>query len=379
MQRILLLLTIATFLPAAGAGAEDWPMLARDVGRSGRSTETLAADRLQLAWTVSLDAESIDGSPAVVEGRVYVGTATGKVVCVAAADGAKLWERATGGAVLSAPAVDGGRVFVGSADRFVYALAATDGRVLWRHRTRGAVVAPPLVHEGRVYVGSMDGTFNCLAADTGRVVWSVSESAGISAGAVLAGDALYYGDEAGQIQSRGLDGKLRWSYQVKGSIVATPTVAGDSLLVPVMSGTALSPPHTDCLLVLNRESGEKRWAMHRQSSIMHTPASDGSSVYVATVSGYLSETEMFALRVADGQQLWRRKLGGVADSSPAQVGEYLLLGNHDSNFYVLSARTGAVALTVPLGGKAFASPAISNGSVFIGIQGGKLHCLKVAE
>jgi outer membrane protein assembly factor BamB len=352
-------------------------MFHRDAARTGVSAEAWSDRSLQVAWSATVDEESVDASPAVVGERVYVGTATGGVVCLNAGDGAIVWRARTGGAVMSSPAVAEGRVFVGSADRCLYAFNAADGKLLWRVRTRDAVVAPPLCLNGRVYCGSMDGTFRCVNAADGAEVWRAKEADPVSAGAAAAGDLVYYGDEAGNILARTCaEGKAAWSVKVQGGIVAAPCVIGERLLVPVMSPTALSPPKIRCLLALDRHTGNELWSVEKGSSVVHTPTADAENVYFATVSGYLSDTELFAHRLADGAEVWKRKLGGVADSSPALAGGLLLFGNHDANFHVVQASSGAVMQTLPLEGKMFSSPAVAKGSVYIGAQGGKVYCLR---
>ncbi len=364
-------------LTATAIQAEDWPTFHRDAARSGVATEAWDISALKVAWRVKVEEESVDASPAVVGDRLYVGGATGAVICLRAADGSILWRAQTGGAVMSSPAVAGGRVFVGSADRCLYAFQAADGRLLWRLRTRGPVVASPLVLGERVYCGSMDGTFRCVEAATGRELWRMRENAGISASAASAGEALYYGDEGGHIIARQCaDGALLWRQQTAGGIIAAPVVAGERLIVPVMSPTALAPPKIKCLLVLDRQSGQELWAYSGASSVLHTPVCDEQNVYFAIVSGYLSATELLALRLSDGTEIWKQKLGGVADSSPALVGDKLLFGNHDGHFYVVRKSDGAILQALDLGAKMFSSPAVAGGAIFIGLQGGEVVCLK---
>lgn len=372
-----LLTALAACLACTSLHAEDWPTLHRDAARSGVSAEAPLSPSLEVAWATAVDAESVDASPAVVQGRVYVGTALGKVVCLAAASGERQWEAQTGGAVTSSPAVADGKVFAGSGDRCLYAFDAQTGKQLWRVRTRRPVVASPLYLDGLVYFGSMDGSFRCVRANDGTEVWRVGEQGPISAAAAACGGLVYYGDESGNLIARSCaDGKLSWSSKVSGGIVAAPLLSGDKLIVPVMSATALSPPPTKCLMVVDRLNGTELWALTKGSSVMHTPVTDGQLVYFAIVSGYLSDTELLAYRLATGEEVWKRRLGGVADSSPLLSGQYLLFGNHDRNFYVVNAPDGAVAQTLPLGAKMFSSPALSEGRVYIGAQDGKVYCLK---
>jgi eukaryotic-like serine/threonine-protein kinase len=375
-MRLIVALALIPLAPR-GALADDWATFHGDAQRSGVTAEVLARPQLAEAWAVKLDDESVDASPAVVAGRVYVGTATGKVCCLIAESGQVVWSVRVGGAITSSPAVADGRVFLGSGDRCLYALAADSGKLLWRVRTRGVVFASPLVVGPRVLVGSADGYFRCVSAATGAPVWRTGERGEISASAAAADGVVYYGDEAGGLVARSLDdGKLVWSARVEGSIIAAACVAGTRLIVPVMSRTALSPPNTNCVTVCDRASGAVLWTVTQQSSVLHTPVTDESNVYFATVSGYLSETELVARRLTDGAPVWKLPLGGVADSSPLRAGPWLVLGNHDGSLYVVDAQRGQVLQSLRLGAKMFSSPAVSGGRVFIGAQDGKLHCLK---
>lgn len=376
MSRLVIALTIGLCLLVSVAGAEDWPTFHRDPQRTGVSGEPWTPHDLSVAWSTPVDAESVDASPAVVAGRVYVGTATGKLVCLGA-QGEKVWEYATGGAVLSAPTVTDGLVIAGSADRCLYALEATTGKLVWRVKTRRPVVAPPLCAEGRVYVGGVDGVFRCVETRSGKLLWEAREAGEISGGAALGEKLVYYGDERGNVSCRATaDGTLQWTVKLAGGIVASPLLAAGKLIVPVMSDTALSPPPTPCVTVLDPTNGQQLWALTRGSSVLHTPVTDGTNVYFATVSGYLSDTELLACRLEDGTEVWKRRLGGVLDSSPLLAGGVLIFGNHDRNLYCVETTSGTVQQALGLDAKLFASPALSGGALYIGAQDGKVYCLR---
>ncbi len=78
---------------------------------------------------------SVQSSPAVADGKVYVGSREGKVYALDASTGAFIWSYTTGNEVQSSPAVAGGIVFVGSIDGKVYALSATNGALMWSYTT----------------------------------------------------------------------------------------------------------------------------------------------------------------------------------------------------------------------------------------------------
>jgi len=77
----------------------------------------------------------------VVEGRLYLGTHEGRLLCLDAATRERVWGFQSGDAVLAAPAVAGGRVVFGSFDGHVYALDAATGELRWKHDTGRPVVS----------------------------------------------------------------------------------------------------------------------------------------------------------------------------------------------------------------------------------------------
>jgi outer membrane protein assembly factor BamB len=99
----------------------------------------------------------VDSSPAVVDGRVFIGSNDGHMYCLDALTGVKLWNYTTGDWVVSSPAVADGLLFVGSFDHTFYCLNTSDGRHVWNYTTGGMISASPAIANGIVYVGSLDG------------------------------------------------------------------------------------------------------------------------------------------------------------------------------------------------------------------------------
>jgi len=299
------------------------------------------------------------------------------VLCLDEAEGAVIWKTQTDGCVVSSPAVHQGTVYVGSVDRCLYALDAEDGKLRWRVRTWRPVVASPLVFAGRVYCGSLDGSFKCVEAETGELVWE--QQGGAISGAAAADEAgvVYYGDENGNFWARdAATGTVIWKAEVTGAVVRAPLVTASAVLVGVMSPTALRAPKIEYLLAFDKSSGRKLWSNTGQSSVLHTAIADGNTLYCATVSGYTSNTTLFAARLSDGKELWKANLGGVADSSPALSGGYLLFGNHDSRFHVVDKSDGREVHSLDIGAKLYSSPAVVEGRVYFGAGDGKLYCLE---
>ena len=62
------------------------------------------------------------------------------------------------------PVVVGGRVFVGSADGRLYAVDLKTGRERWRFEAGGHIIASPAVAAGRLVIGTDAGELYCFGA-----------------------------------------------------------------------------------------------------------------------------------------------------------------------------------------------------------------------
>jgi len=167
----------------------------------------------------------VRSSPAVVDGRVYVGSYDGNVYCLNASTGAYIWSYATEGVMWPSPAVADGKVYVGSGDRKVYALNASTGAFIWNYTTGYPVFSSPAVAYDRVYVGSVDCNVYCLNASTGAYIWSYTTSDSVWSSPAVADGKVYVGSDDNNIYClNALTGAHIWSYPTGGGI-SSPAVA----------------------------------------------------------------------------------------------------------------------------------------------------------
>lgn len=103
-------------------------------------------------------------TPAVVNGRVYIGGDDAKLHCLDAATGKPLWAFEAQRGIWSSPCVVDGKVVFGSYDGFLYMLDAASGKELWRHDLEGPVLSTACIVDGAIYIGSGDGHFYCFGA-----------------------------------------------------------------------------------------------------------------------------------------------------------------------------------------------------------------------
>src|SRR4030065_2350218 len=139
---------------------QNWPAFRYDIRHTG-NTEGAAPTTSNLLWKYKTDG-AVVSSPAVVDGKAYVGSADGYVYSLNANTGELIWKYKSGNSVDSSPAVVDGKVYVGSWDNSVYCLDAADGSKVWQYTTGQQVTSSPAVVDGKVYVGSADGYVSSL-------------------------------------------------------------------------------------------------------------------------------------------------------------------------------------------------------------------------
>jgi outer membrane protein assembly factor BamB len=202
-------------------------------------------------------------SAAAVAGRnAYLGTDDGHVVALDVATGQVKWSFAAADSVVGSPAVLENRVYGGSFDGRVYALEAATGAPVWSRDTHGAVTSTPEVHSGMVIVGNRSYDIVALRASDGGVVWtryvwfSWVESPG-----KLFGDVLYIGssDAAKLFALDPKTGSRRWEARLAGSAWGEPAVTATRVYEGTTGVLNYLVPHRAEMIALDRRTGRPVW------------------------------------------------------------------------------------------------------------------------
>jgi eukaryotic-like serine/threonine-protein kinase len=112
-------------------------------------------------------------SPAVADGKVFIGSVVGRIYCLDATDGTLIWTISTNQTdQYSTPSISNNKVFV-AVGSVVYCLNASQGVLLWNYTTgKGVMGSCPVVIDDKLYVGSVDSNMYCLDAETGNLFWN---------------------------------------------------------------------------------------------------------------------------------------------------------------------------------------------------------------
>lgn len=202
-------------------GSMDGTLYALELG-SGRLVWRFDTEGHTLeSGSFGFDRRSIQSSPAVADGRVFVGSRDGHLYAVDAATGRLAWSSDHEMSwVNSSPAVAGGLVFAGSSDNhFVQAVDARTGKERWRAATERLVWSSPAVAGGEVYVGDGSGILYALDRSTGAEHWRWRAGRRIYSSPVPAGGLLYVGNDDGAV------------YALRGGVALRRAVFWDSAYV----------------------------------------------------------------------------------------------------------------------------------------------------
>jgi outer membrane protein assembly factor BamB len=195
-----------------------------------------------------------DGTPAIVNGIVYIGSSDGKVYALNEADGTQKWATpASGSTVTGVPATDGTNIYFASRDGKVYAYDLATGQVAkWQFTTNPQAEidnGPVLSSDGTLYFGTNGSTATNVfyAVKAGSQTWKFTAPSGegFLAQAALSSDGsvIYVGSTKGTMYALNtVDGSTKWSSAVSTgapgfALGGTPAITSLGLFVGSDNGT----------------------------------------------------------------------------------------------------------------------------------------------
>jgi outer membrane protein assembly factor BamB len=332
----------------------DWPMFRHDPSHTGY-LRSVTPDTNNTIWNYTTGSY-VESSPAVSDGKVYVGSGNGKVYCLNATIGTYIWNYTTDSGVTSSPAFAYNKVYVGSWDRKVYCLNATTGTQIWNYTTGGSVRSSPAVVDGKVYVGSWDRKVYCLDAATGIKIWDYTTSKEVFSSPAVVDGKVYVGSWDRKVYClNATTGTQIWNYTTGSYVESSPAVADGKIYV----GSLLASHETVCCL--NATTGTHIWGYTTDGDVISSPAVAYDKIYVGSF-----DRKVYCLNATTGTQIWNYTTGDYIESSPAIADDKVYLGSDDGSIYCLNATTGTEIWSYKTGSAVRSSPAVAYGNVYVG-------------
>ncbi len=352
----------------------DWPKFGYDLPHSGTNPyenilSTATVGDLSLRWSYLTPGGIYFSSPAVANGKVYVGDGGNHLYALNADTGVLLWKYTVGNYVDSSPTVANGIVYFGVyySDHNLYALDANTGALLWSYPTDSRL-SSPAVANGIVYVGSTDNTLYALNATTGALVWqyTISNFVEINSSPAVVNGVVYFGSGDGEGNVYALNaatGALIWKHPT--------TVSGVDSSPAVVNGVVYVSGEDGNFYALDAGTGTQLWEYETTGQgIFSSPAVANGVVYFG---GNSSIGGVWALNATTGAFLWKYVTATTVDSSPAVANGVVYIGSEDNNVYALDAGTGSLLWSYATGNQVISSPVVVNGKLYVGSEDGYLY------
>jgi outer membrane protein assembly factor BamB len=352
-------------------------------------------DNEKRLWDLNVGDIDALAEPVVTDDRVLQGTSEGYLYSLNLAGPPAqriAWKFQADGAIHTSVARHDGRIYFGSNGGTVYALNEIDGSLVWSKRigrveprTRKQFTVP-LVHDGRIYIGSADRGVHCLDASNGNIICQAEMTDWVRAMPAMTTDGLLVAAVDGSLACLGKDGRLKWRKQISTHpIYADLVAAGDTVLV------------NDSDLWLRRigKGGEVLW---KRSLLQAYEDEEGRRIFTDVLSGgtyYQSKPTavkgkvffgmpsgfLVAADADTGKELWKFEMGGAISVAPAVADGRVFVGQQGGErfFYCVDAETGAPIWkqTIP-GGWVWGSAVVDEGRVYIPTVDGHAVCLDAA-
>lgn len=375
---------------AAPAQGAPWTAFHGNPAHTGLTSDAVKPP-LRLAWTHFTRGKILTGSPAVVDGGVYIGVRDendAKLNAVHALDlatGKLRWSVQADGQVEGTPSVVDGMVYATSIRGTVYAINAATGKVKWSYRAgnpgdRVWMYQAPTVVDGVIYQSYSTGAGTALEAidaATGTRKWIANSGIGgnwHSFGTAAVADGLVVHAAQGGLLSAfdTATGTRKWAKAPAGGWTRTAPVLADGQLLMTFQG--------DIVVALDPSTGVERWRYKSPGKSFLFGDGTASAPAVSNGVAYVSfaDGSVTALDLATGLKSWSHQTGHGVISSPAVSGDVVYVGGNDGFVRALDAATGAEQWKHRLGPWVASSPAVSGNALVIGAYDGNVYAFTSA-
>jgi outer membrane protein assembly factor BamB len=371
LTSILLLAWAGGAWAATGPTEVGWPMFRGGPALLGVAPAQLPP-KLNLLWSFKTQGP-VKSSPAIAQGRVFVGSDDEHLYALDLRTGRKLWAFKTDGPIESSPLVLEDRVFVGSDDSALYALEVASGKLLWKYLTSDKIVGGPNWAKAPtgsahwVLVGSYDNKLHCVDAATGKSNWVYETTSYINATPAVSGGVTVVGgcDAILHVVALADGRKLK---QVEGGAYIAGSVA-------LQDGLAYFGNMENEVRCVDLQTGTNRWVYRdRPFAFYSSPALALDRLVIGS-----RDKRVHCLNPANGRAHWAFATRAKVDSSPVICGDKVVVGSDDGRLYLLSLAEGKELWSYDLGDAVSSSPAVAGTRVVVGSQDGAVYCFGTSK
>ena len=317
----------------------------------------------------------VSSTAAIVEGKVYIASLKGEVLCLDLKTGDRLWTyrsiedpdpKAFAPGFKSSPTVTADSVFLGDEDGVFHAIDRSNGKKRWTFSTAAEIVSSAAVRGDQVIFGSHDNSLYCLKQADGAKVWQVVTQGPVNCSPAIIGHHTFVTGCDEHLRVIDIDtGKEETDFVLGTYLIASPAVWENVLYV----GTYASE-----VVAVDWKIPEKVWTY--KDPQREFPYHSSAAVTDKYVLAGSRDKRLHCIDRRTGAGVWVFNTRGKVDSSPVVVGERVLFGSQDGNLYGLRLSDGHEVWKFTDGKPFTASPAVGENRLVIGSESseGWIYC-----
>ena len=163
------------------------------------------------------------------------------------------------------------------------------------------------------------------------------------------------------------DGSIRWAVSLGGLVKCSALLVEDTLVC--------GSYESNLVVRLHCEDGEQLWSREVEGSVLASPVLDGEAVIVATLRGIV-----YRLSLSSGEQVWRLELGKPVFGTPLVLLDSVLVPSVNNSLYQVSREGGECRGSISTEGPIFSPPVpLSEEEAVFGCQDGHLYLVTVDQ
>jgi len=374
--------------------AKTWITFRGNLKRTGNIDIQDGPSSGSLIWNFSdpkVRVSDFSSSPAVVEERIYVGSAeasvfssSGNVYCIDAKNAEIIWKFPTAKQIFSSPSVAYDKVYIGEglhydADCKLYCIDKNSGKLVWEYQTSSHVESSPYVVDGKVFFAAGDDGVYCLDAETGEVKWQYKGIHVDGSPAVWLG-GVYFGTAYGEFAVYCLDaetGEKVWKTKMDYNVWGSPSIASGKVYFGVGHSTFVeeSEELAGGVVCLNARTGEKEWFYDVKDTVLSAISIAKDQVFFGAYDG-----NVYTISADSGKLRWKTEVDSPVLSSVAVVDNNVYAASKEGYIYCLDLEKRNVkwkydTADVIDSPSILSSPAIADGKLYIGLARKYLLCV----
>ncbi|MGE5430518.1 MAG: PQQ-binding-like beta-propeller repeat protein [Syntrophomonadaceae bacterium] len=356
-------------IPKAKFGSPSYPMFGENSTRKFFIPANIG-DTLRLKWEGEINGGFSATSITAFGHYVFVPDLSGRIYAFDTDEGKEIGFIKYKGSIVPAPIIN---EFVltfpltGYKDNnsVIYNFNFHSGQETAKYEIGGKVESEPVrTKDGIIFLTEQGKAIKYDNAN--QKVWEYDSRGFIHSSAALSGDNLIFGNDKGIVYSvSAANGSLNYQKKTGSGFEGGFTISGDTVFTADNKGV---------IYCISLTSGDVLWKYATGYKINVFPVFDATGLYVGNLRG-----EIYKFSKNTGKVLWKISTEGVINTTPLLFKDYLVQPDLNKKVYLINVLNGQIKKTMNFDGRARLSPVYYDGTLYLGVDNGKVMAYESAK